>query len=665
MRFINNIFSSKIFTVLISVIAFMLFSLAVYVSIIIARAPSIDISKLNGSNTSAIYDSNGTLITEIGLKKQEQVEFDELPDSLVYAVTSIEDARFFEHNGIDHKRLVSATINNISSLSYDEGASTINQQLIKNTLLTTEKKMDRKITEIYLSIKLDDMYTKEQIMEMYLNNILFGGRIYGIKRAASYYFGKDVSELDLNESATLAGMIQLPNYYNPISNKSETIKRRNIVLNQMYNNGYITEDILDKVSQDDIVTISSSSSGTSQYNSSFIDYVIYECINEYGIDPYSGDTKIYTSLVPEVQYEINKIYDEQNYTFYNDTIEAATVVINNSNGEIEGMSNNRFGDYGLSYATDIRYQPASTIKPILDFAPAFEYLGYSTATLISDEETTYYDGTPIKNWDNKYLGNITLREALSDSRNIPSLKLYNNVGHSTAKLFAEKLGLDYDEEPLEAHSIGGFAEGFTVLEMTSAYSAFANNGIYTEAHAITQIIVDDIDITTNHKSSVVMSQSTAYMINDILKDVLDSYPNNKYDVDGLNLSGKTGQSNYDATTLKNYSIPAGSVKDSWFIGYNTEKTIGTWTGNNSYEYYLNNTSKETPKEIFNILAENLNLSSSDFQVPDNVVRMEVEINTDGIYLPSNMTPSYLRKSELFLIGTQPTRKRNNSNITQV
>ncbi len=665
MKFIRNIFNSKKFTFIISVFAIGVFSFALYVSIIIANAPSIDVSQLQGANTSTVYDKNGSLITEIGLKKQEQVMFEELPDNLVYAIVSIEDARFFEHSGIDQKRLIGATLNNISSLSYGEGASTINQQLIKNTMLTTEKKINRKITEMYLSVKLDDMYTKEQIMEMYLNNILFGGRIYGIKRASEYYFGKDVSKLNLNESATLAGMIQLPNYFNPITNKSETMERRNIVLDQMYKYGYISKETLEKTSQEDIITAKVQSVNNGENSSSFVDYVIYECINVYGIDPFRGNTKIYTSYDPKVQQEINNVYDEINYSFYNDDIQAATVVINNLNGEIEGMSNNRSGEFGLSYATDIRFQPASTIKPILDYAPAIEYLGYSTASLINDEKITYSDGSLIKNWDNKYLGNITLRKALSDSRNIPSLKLYNEVGPNRAKLFAEKLGLEYDEQPLEAHSIGGFAEGFTVLEMTGAYSAFGNNGVYTKPHSIKKVIVDNNNITIDYKSSVVMNSSTAYMVNDILIDVLDTYPNNKYDVDGLNLAGKTGQSNYDAKTLKQYNIPYGSVKDSWFIGYNSEKTIGTWSGYDNYTNYLTNTTKETPKEIFNILAKKLDLSNSEFKQPDNVIRLDVEVDTDGIYLLSNMTPSYLKKSELFIVGTQPSKRRGDNIITEV
>ncbi len=665
MKFTEKIFSSRKFTFFISIVSILVFSIVAYISVVIAKAPNLDSNLLQGTATSTIYDKNGLLIAEIGLKKQEQVQFEELPDTLVSAIISIEDARFFDHNGIDHKRLIGATINNLSSFSYQEGASTINQQLIKNTLLTTEKKLNRKVTEMYLSVKLDDMYTKEQILEMYLNNVLFGGRIYGIKRASEYYFGKDVSELNLNESATLAGMVQLPNYFNPITNKSKTIERRNIVLDQMYKYGYISKETLENVSQETIVTAENQIVTNGDQNSSFIDYVIYECINEYGIDPYRGNTKIYSSFDPKVQNEINKVYNEVNYSFYDGDIEAATVIINNLTGEIEGMSNNRTNNYGLSYATDYRFQPASTIKPILDYGPAIEYLGYSTATLISDEKTTYSDGSLINNWDHKFLGNITLRKALSDSRNIPSLNLYKQVGANRAKSFAEKLGLQYDEQPLEAHSIGGFSEGFTVLEMTSAYTAFANNGVYAKAHTINKIISDGNDIAIRHKSSVVMNEATAYMINDILKDVLDTYPNNKYDVNNLYLAGKTGQSNYDAATLKQYNIPEGSVKDSWFIGYNVEKTIGTWSGHSNYDNYLNNKTKETSKEIFKVLAENLDLTNSDFIQPSNVVRMDVEINTDGVYLLSSLTPSYLKKSELFISGTEPSRKRGDSLITEV
>ena len=629
---------------------------AFFITEAIKKAPNLNLKDLYPNDSTMIYDDNNHLIAEIGNKKQEWISYNEISKNMIDAIVSIEDERFYLHNGIDIKRLFGALKNDILSLSLKEGASTITQQVIKNVYLSKEKTFDRKIQEIYLALNLEQKLSKNQILEAYLNNILFGKRIYGIKRASIHFFNVLPSELTISMAATLAGLVQLPNYYDPFKNPEKAQERRNIVLKQMLKNGYISDYTYQKTINHSILEDLNKGDYQSeyQYYSTFIDYTIDEALESYGIDAYNGGVKIYTTLSLNIQDEINKIMDNSLETFPDENIKAGIIYLNNQNGEILGIGGSRSIDaYGLDYATKVKHQPGSTIKPILDYAPAFEFLNYGTGTAIKDFEMNYQDGTKIKNWDGLYKGNITIRDALKESRNIPSVYLFNEVGHEKAFSFAMNLGIKKEKNIYESNAIGGFDEGYTVLEIANAYQAFANEGKFIKAHSIKKIVTKDETINANIPSYIAMKKTTAFMINDILRDV-SLYSG--YDVNGMHMMAKTGQTNYDIDTINKYNIPINATKDSWFVGYTNLYTCAIWTGYDVIKEnnYLDYSKKDIPRYLVKTLLKKYgNYGPNPYQMPIGLVNVAIEKGHENTYLAGRNTSYYLKRYEYFIVGSEP------------
>ena len=394
---------------------------------------------LNNKKPIYIYDSNDNLVSTDSLY-YEYVSLKEINQNLINAVLATEDKNFYSHIGISIPRIFSSLFQNITSNEIISGASTITQQYAKNAFLSNEKTLERKLNEIAYALNLEKKYTKDQILESYLNNVLFGGNIYGIKMASKYYFNKDPIELSINESAMLAGIIQLPNYYNPFTNPDEANNRKNLVLKRLLEEKYINQDEYNinlNISITELLNKGFSYQKTN-YLTPYIDY-LYKNID---LNSQPINT-IKTYLDVEIQKQLYSILNNEYELFNDDNLNCAIVVLDNSTYGVKAIAGNRsFNQLTLNYATDVLLQPGSTIKPLLDYAPAIEYLNYTPATIIKDEEYYYKDGTKIKNYDNKYLGNITLRKALSDSRNIPAIKLFNEVGYERAFEFVKKLGIN-------------------------------------------------------------------------------------------------------------------------------------------------------------------------------------------------------------------------------
>ena len=556
-----------------------------------------DLSKLYPKNNTKIFDENGTLLANLSSIYTEYTPYSSIPDVMIDAIVSIEDSRFFSHNGLDYEAIIRSIVANIKDKSLSQGASTITQQLVKNIYLSNEKTIERKINEAILSLKLEKILNKEDILASYLSNVLFGGKIYGIKMASKYYFNKEIEEIELKEAALLAGLVQLPNYYNPFNNYEAAKKRRDLVLSKMLELGYIDDSLYTKTINTELSTYLNKGEINEQLGiySSYIDYATTEAITKYKINFYTSDMDIVIPINLEMQNMVYQIMQNKYNTFPDDKLKCAIVVLENKTGKILALCGNREkGMKNLNYATDVYNQPGSTIKPILSYAPAFEYLNYVPLTQILDEPYTYPEGIKVKNWDNKFLGNISLRHALSDSRNIPAIKLYKTLNDKSWML-ANKLGLENRDGYIhESQAIGGFEKGFSVLEMTNAYLAFANMGNFIKATSISSIKTSEESIKNTSKIETVMSESTAYLINDILHDVLK---NTSYDLKHTFLSTKTGQSNYDYATRVKYNIPQSSTKDSWVISYTPDLTIGIWCGYDNMEGYLTPTTKNIPLKI--------------------------------------------------------------------
>ncbi|QVK16821.1 PBP1A family penicillin-binding protein [Mycoplasmatota bacterium] len=635
---------------------------------IIEALPSLDINQIYVEESTKVYDQNHRLIVELGVKKRDVISYEEISENMVHALTSIEDERFFSHQGIDYKRVLAALVENIKSYRYKEGASTITQQLVKLSFLSNEKTLDRKIKEMFISVELENRLSKEKIIEAYLNRVLFGGRIYGVEKASKYYFNKQAKDLNYEEAALLAGMVQSPNRYNPYINPDITKNRQIIVLYALFNNHYISKDELDKAIKKPItdLVVEQTSHPEDEKYYEYIDQVIFELKNKYHLDPFNDSLKIFTYLDPSIQ---NKIYEIENDESLhpNEKTQTGIVILETATGIIRGIGGGRNyrGSLSFNYATDARRQPGSTIKPILDYGPAIEYLHYSPAHPYLDEKI-YYNTigsrfVAVENYDKKYKGYLTMREAIIDSRNVTAIKAFREVGSKKAYEFANKLGISTDETITEAHALGGYQYGFTVLQMAAAYAPFGNGGTYNEPTTIDYIIKDNETIKYQRTSHVAMREDTAYLMTHILHDNMMTGTATKANVSDLNIAGKTGQTNYNEETRKNYDFPSNSVRDSWFIGYTTKYTTAVWLGYDKIEEstYLTPTEAKLSLEMFKRLMDKVHINRNDskaFVRPDNIIEVEIESHTYPLSLPNEYTPNMYKIKDLFIKGTEPTIK---------
>ena len=632
--------------------------ISVYTIILWDKVELNDLSKLYPDGNTTIYDNKGNLIANLSNIYTGYAPYEIIPKDVINAFISIEDSRFFSHNGLDYEAIIRSIVANIKDKEYSQGASTITQQLIKNIYLSNEKTIERKINEAILSLKLENILSKEDIISSYLSNVLFGGRIYGVKMASKYYFNKELKDIELKEAALLAGLVQMPNYYNPFSNYNEAVKRRNLVLKRMYEENYI-----DLATYNETINIELNSylnKGEINENigiyASYIDYVANEAAEKYGLNFYNENIKITINVDSDIQKYLYQIMNNEFNTFPDDILKCGIIVIENKTANILAIAGSReSGMKNLNYATEVYNQPGSTIKPILSYAPAIEYLNYQPLTQILDEPYRYSDGMIVKNWDNRYLGYISLRYALSNSRNVPAIKLYNLVGDKKAWELANKLGLiNRDGYSHESLAIGGFERGYTVLEMTNSYIAFPNMGKYKEASAISKIEIENETLYNENNFTQVMSPETAFLINDILHDVL-KYSN--YDLKTSYLSSKTGQSNYDYNTRMKYNIPPSATKDSWVIAYTKDLTIGIWCGYDDLKtgLYLTTKTKDIPLNIMKMVLTEFADDTLPYTTPSNLKFMSVEI-INGLIYESNGNRN--TKSDYFFKGFTPLLREN-------
>ncbi|MFC5463313.1 transglycosylase domain-containing protein [Lederbergia graminis] len=633
-------------------------------------APPIDEVLLTDPVASEVLDINGDVFAVLGAENRDYVSYDDIPKEVEDAVLAIEDVRFYEHSGIDLRRLAGAVLANVTRGFGAEGASTITQQIVKLSFLSEEKTLKRKAQEAWLALKLEQNYTKEQIFEIYVNKIYYGNGIYGIETAAQFYFGKELNELELHERAFLAGVPQRPNGYDPYVYPENAEKRKDLVLTLMEMHGKISEEEM-KAAQDIHVTETlipeEDNVGKPYKYDSFVGQVIkeVEALGDYNV--YADGLKIHTTLDPKAQeYTEKMLLTDEIVQFPNDEMQAGLVLLDTKTGEIRAIGGNRFKDIkrGRNYATQLSdRQPGSTIKPILDYGPAIEYLNWSTYEQIVDEPYKYSDGTKINNWDNKHYGQMTIRQALYQSRNIPALKAFQAVGSEKAKEFAANLGLPFDEV-FESASIGGI-ENVSPMKLAGAYATFGNNGMYNQPHTVKKIVFQDgeTEVVNKVTSKVAIKDSTAYMVTDMLKDVLSNKAGStgkRAIIPGLPAAGKTGTTNYSDEEYEKYDLNRNEspVPDAWFAGYTTNYTIAVWTGYDKRSTPIPYKDQRIAMDLYKNLMSYISkdIETPDFKMPKSVVEVAVEKGTNPAKKPSKYTPKSNIVYELFVNGTQPTEE---------
>lgn len=615
-----------------------------------------DVYRITGCDrTSIIYDGQSDVVTRLhGVQDRTWVSISELQPSTVYAFISAEDARFFEHEGVDVIRIAGAIVADIKAGSYVQGASTISQQLIKLSHLTSEKTISRKAEEAALAYEMERQYSKEDILEMYLNYVYFGGGYYGIEAAAEGYFGVHASDLTLDQSAMLAGILKSPSGYAPHINYAASINRRNNILRLMRDYGYITDDEKKQASARRPTILHDKNE---EYSGYYTDAVTKSAAALMGItvdELIRGGYSIYSAMDSDIQHYCEEMF-KNGELFPAEDSEAAIVVLEPSTGMVVAMVGGRSYTGGISFnrATDIRRQPGSVIKPVIAYAPAFEYLNYTAADMILDEETTFADYTP-SNYGNKYYGWVTVREAVTKSLNVPAVKTLSAVGVYRAKDFAKRCGIEFDDKDDSlALALGGFTYGVSPLQIAGAYSCFASGGIYNTPTLIKKI-TDRNGLTVyeyRKDSRRVMSEANAYILTSMLKSVVTEGTGHRLNTLDIPIAGKTGTVGL-----------ANGNRDAWMAGYTPEYTAVVWQGYDSDRLGLlpsSATGGTYPAlmlyELFNHIYPDGR--SGDFEKPESVKQYSIDAKTlkkqHKAVLANAMTPQSSRVTEYFTEETAP------------
>ena len=615
-----------------------------------------DVYRITGCDrTSIIYDGQSDVVTRLhGVQDRTWVSISELQPSTVYAFISAEDARFFEHEGVDVIRIAGAIVADIKAGSYVQGASTISQQLIKLSHLTSEKTISRKAEEAALAYEMERQYSKEDILEMYLNYVYFGGGYYGIEAAAEGYFGVHASDLTLDQSAMLAGILKSPSGYAPHINYAASINRRNNILRLMRDYGYITDDEKKQASARRPTILHDKNE---EYSGYYTDAVTKSAAALMGItvdELIRGGYSIYSAMDSDIQHYCEEMF-KNGELFPAEDSEAVIVVLEPSTGMVVAMVGGRSYTGGISFnrATDIRRQPGSVIKPVIAYAPAFEYLNYTAADMILDEETTFADYTP-SNYGNKYYGWVTVREAVTKSLNVPAVKTLSAVGVYRAKDFAKRCGIEFDDKDDSlALALGGFTYGVSPLQIAGAYSCFASGGIYNTPTLIKKI-TDRNGLTVyeyRQDSRRVMSEANAYILTSMLKSVVTEGTGHRLNTLDIPIAGKTGTVGL-----------ANGNRDAWMAGYTPEYTAVVWQGYDSDRLGLlpsSATGGTYPAlmlyELFNHIYPDGR--SGDFEKPESVKQYSIDAKTlkkqHKAVLANAMTPQSSRITEYFTEETAP------------
>jgi penicillin-binding protein 1A len=533
---------------------------------------------------SEVYDRNGKLIGNLFYYRRIWTPIERIPVNLQHAVVAVEDARFYQHNGIDLKGMARAVIKDlIPGGGPLEGGSTITQQLAKIVLLSSERTLGRKIQDISYALEIEKTYTKQEILEFYLNSIYLAHGNVGVEAAARYYFGKSVSGLSLDQTAMLAGIIRSPEYYSPFKHPKQARERRNLVLKKMLEQKYINTSQYKLAERQGLHTAPPSE--TASVGAYFLDYVHDYLVKEGKFSEEElryGDYNIYTTLDISMQREAERALNTiPSYTAKTQP-QAALITLNPVNGEILAMVGGR--DYGksqLNRCIKAYRQPGSAIKPIV-YATALEK-GYTAASIFEDKPLNIQlpDGKEWKpeNYDHTFQGKMTLREALRQSVNTVAVQLLQAVGVDNVFEQAERMGITslvkhgaINDRNLAPLALGGLTKGVTPLELASAYTSFANKGLLSKPLAVLKVVDGHGKVLKEYQREEpkeVLTPQTAYIMTTLLKDVVDVGTGIRARLPDRPAAGKTG-------TTSDYT-------NAWFVGYTPDLLTAIWIGNDRQE----------------------------------------------------------------------------------
>ncbi|MFT4415860.1 transglycosylase domain-containing protein [Fredinandcohnia humi] len=581
-----------------------------------------DVSSLNNPlpEPTIIYDKHGEIASKVPGPKIEAVTYEQIPKHVVNAVISIEDHRFYKHPGVDYIGIFRALFRNVKAGEVVEGGSTITQQLTKNVFLTHDQTLKRKIDEFFLAQKIERTYSKDKIMEMYLNHIYFGEGAWGIRNAAQVYFGKEVQELTVSEGAILAGLIKSPSTMNPLVNQELSFERRDVVLGMMKEHGHLSDQEVQEAKDQEIVFKGRQQDPYKGKYPYYVDHIIEEAIEKYGLtqnEVMSGGLHIYTELDPHMQESVEAVFKNDNLFpqgTENQIVQSGAILVDPETGGINALVGGR-GEHvfrGFNRATQLKRQPGSSIKPLAVYTPALEN-GYSIYDVLPDKPMSF-GGYQPSNVSGSFKGSVSMYDAVIKSDNVPAVWLLNDIGLSKGIDAVERFGLPITEEDRNLSiALGGLHTGVAPIHMAEAYTTFANEGTKTKAHAITKIIDSKGNIITewNEKPEKVTSPEIAKRITFMLKGVVEEGTGKNAQIEGREVAGKTGSTQVAA-------VGVDGTKDIWMVGYTPELVGAVWLGYDKTDqnHYLTTTSATAATIFKEMMQQSLvNVPASSFNLP--------------------------------------------------
>ncbi|HHD9875773.1 TPA: PBP1A family penicillin-binding protein [Enterococcus faecium] len=653
-------------------------------------APELTDKKLDATVSSKLYTQDGELFEDLGAEKREKISANELPKTLEDAIVSVEDRRFYKHIGVDPIRIIGSALSNFTSGGL-QGGSTLTQQLIKLSFFSTsaeDQTLKRKAQEAWMAVRLEQKKSKQEILTYYVNKVYMSNGLYGMETASEMYFGKKLSELSLPQTALLAGMPQAPSAYDPYVYPDQAKKRRDTVLYTMLQNEKISQTEYDQAVNVP-VTDGLQELTQSDDNTKIVDNYVKEVINEVqektDKNVYTDGLEIYTNLDLDAQKKLYDIVNTDQYVSYpDDEMQVASTLIDTNTGKVKAQIGGRHiaedVTLGNNLAVNTSRDFGSTMKPVTDYGPAFEYLKYSTGKTITDAPYNYEGtSTPVGNWDNQYMGTITLRQALYLSRNVPAVKLFNEVGSDKVASFLKNLGIEYSTIH-QSNAISSNTEeqdgtkyGASSLKMAAAYAAFANGGTYYKPQYVNKIVFQDgTEETYEPDGKTAMSPETAYMITDILKDTITEGTGTNAQIAGLYQAGKTGTSNYTDDEYAKLGISSGVYPDILFAGYTPNYSISVWTGYNKKMTPVTSELSHVASDVYRELMQyvSANVTNTDWEMPSGLIRVGGELYYKDQYTARSnaITPSTTIPSSSYVqtpgSSTTETTTQSSSSTSQ-
>ncbi|WP_226085087.1 transglycosylase domain-containing protein [Mesobacillus sp. S13] len=586
----------------------------------IASRANVQTLKDGLSQATTIYDRNGDEASKLATNRTGGVSIKDMPEHVPNAVIAIEDERFYEHNGFDIKGIARAFFGNLLAGGITGGGSTLTQQLTKNALLSSERTYKRKVEELFLAVELEKEYEKDEIIEMYLNQVYFGSGAFGINNASKKYFAKNIQDVTISEAALLAGLLKAPSALDPYNNYDAAIKRRNVVLAKMNELGMISDSEFKKAKDEKIVLEDGGGSLADRKYPSYVDAVLDEATSKYGLtqdEIMTRGYRIYTELDQDIQAGLENVF-KQDRLFPDRSrdvlVQSGSVLLNPDNGGVRALVGGRGEKVfrGFNRATHLRAQPGSTMKPLAVYTPALEE-GYEYDSMLVDEKMSFKNYSP-KNFSDTYQGEVPMYEAVEKSINIPAVWLLNEIGLNKGIDAVKRFGIKVEKEDQNlALALGGMHNGVSPLQMAEAYSVFPNGGKKHDAHLITKIVGPTGKMIAEHDGSTtrVTSKSVANEMTSMLLNVVETGTGKGTNIEGVEIAGKTG------STQLPYSDINGT-KDQWFVGYTPNIVGAVWLGydKTDRDHYLSSSSSRDVVPLFRAIMEETvpHIEQEDFKV---------------------------------------------------